>query len=806
MIAQAQAVNEVPRFEPRNRYRMAPMRIPILALLLTALTFGQPPPKPELRVLCWNVWNGFAGERSLADGAGWIAKQGADVVALQELVGVDEERLAEWARGWGHPHVAMSKSSGYAVGLTAREPIEVIERRTDDLHHGYLHARVEGVDYLVVHLHPGSWEFRLRESRIIAAKASELMHAGRALVVLGDFNAHSAHDRARLATRGPLLARRAEGNGGNRRGPGFDHEVMGNILGTGLMDLTVVHAEDTPHFEGTFPSQVLESSTTAEAQAGLLERIDYILCDPRNAPRCSSVVLPRGGVLETASDHYPVIADFERAPVARPAAPRPNVLLILADDMGFSDLGCYGSEIPTPNLDRLAAGGVRFTQFTNTSKCSPSRASLLTGAYAHAVGMDRQPVAIEGARTVAEVLGDAGYRTFMTGKHHGTQNPTSMGFERYFGLRDGACNYFNPGARRAGEAAPAQKRANRAWCIDGETLQPFSPEDPSFYTTDAFTDAALGYLDETAASDKPFFLYVAYNAPHDPLQAPAAEIARHAGIYDVGYEPIRAARLEKQRSLELFEDPLVASQPEHGPWETLPESERMDQARRMQVYAAMITRLDANVGRLIAHLEQQGRLDSTLILFASDNGASAENVQIGDGPIGAIDRWSSLQRRWANVSNTPFTKFKNYSLEGGIRTPLIAHWPDGIVAPGRFVRAPGHLVDLMPTLVDLAGARRPASWEPGGPVPLVAGASLVPLLRAEPFVRSRPLFYQWWKGRAVRDGRWKLVKHGDEAWRLFDLSIDRIESKDLAAEHPDVRARLIRLWEEWRRDPSFVGR
>ena len=749
------------------------MRILILALLLSTLTFAQRSPQTELRVLSWNVWNGFSGERSLADGAGWINEQGADVVALQELVGIDEPRLAEWAQGWGHTHVAQSKASGYAVGLTAREPIEVIERRTDGLHHGYLHARVAGVDYLVVHLHPGSWEFRRRESRVIAAKVSELMHEGRALVVLGDFNAHSAHDRARLATRGPLLTRRAKSGGGNRRGPGFDHEAMGNILGTGLLDLTVIHAEGTPHFEGTFPSRVFETSATPEAQAGLLERIDYILCDPRSAPHCSGVVLPRGGVLETASDHYPVIADFERAPTARPAAPRPNVLLILADDMGFSDLGCYGSEIPTPNLDRLAAEGVRFTQFTNTSKCSPSRASLLTGAYAHAVGMDRQPVAIEGASTVAEVLGQAGYRTFMTGKHHGTQNPTTLGFDRYFGLRDGACNYFNPGEQRTGQSAPAQKRPNRAWCIDGETLRPFTPEDPDFYTTDAFTDAALGYLDATAESDDPFFLYVAYNAPHDPLQAPAEEIIRHAGIYDVGYEPIRAARLEKQRSMGLFEAPLTASEPEHGPWDTLPESERADQARRMQVYAAMITRLDANVGRLITRLEQQGRLESTLILFASDNGASAENVQIGDGPIGAIDRWSSLQKRWANVCNTPFAKFKNHSLEGGIRSPLIAHWPGGIVDPGRFVRAPGHLVDLMPTLVDLAGARYPASWEPEGPVP---------------------------------HGRWKLVQHGDEAWHLFDLSIDRIESNDLAAEHPDVRARLIRLWEAWRLDPSFVGR
>ncbi len=782
------------------------MRIPILALLLTALSLGQSAPEAPLRVLCWNVWNGFAGESALDDGAGWIAEQAADVVALQELVGIDEARLGEWATRWGHGHVETSKPSGYAVGLTAREPIEVIERRTEGLHHGYLHARVAGVDYLVVHLHPGSWEFRLRESRIIAAKVAELLHQGRALIVLGDFNAHSAHDSGRLATRIPLLAQRAEGNGANRRGAGFDHEAMANILGTGLVDLTVVHARDTPHFEGTFPSRALDKSATAATQAGYLERIDYILCDPRNAPRCTGIELPRGGVLETASDHYPVIAEFGAAPVAREAAPRPNVLLLLADDMGFSDVGCYGSEIPTPNLDRLAAGGVRFTQFTNTSKCSPSRASLLTGAYAHAVGMHQQPVAIEGARTVAEALQEAGYRTFMAGKHHGTQNPITLGFERYFGLRDGACNYFNPGARRDGEPAPAQKRANRAWCIDDEVLRPFSPPDPDFYTTDAFTDAALGYLDEAADSEDPFFLYVAYNAPHDPLQAPEDEIERHAGVYDVGYAPIRAARLEKQRALGLFEAPLEPSEPEHGPWDSLPEAERIDQARRMQVYAAMITRLDANVGRLVERLEQQGRLDSTLILFASDNGASAENVQIGDGPIGAIDRWSSLQRRWANVCNTPFRKFKNHSLEGGIRTPLIAHWPKGIVDVGRFVREPAHLVDVLPTLVDLSGARISASFEADGPVAAIAGTSLAPLLRREGFVRPRPLFFEWSAGRAVRDGRWKLVQHGNDTWRLYDMAVDRIEANDLAGEQLDVRARLLLAWEAWRRDPGFKGR
>lgn len=782
------------------------LRLAVLLLLLSPLGFGQSSEAPALRVMCWNVWNGFSGEKALDEGARAIAAQGADVVALQELVGIDEARLGEWAKRWGHGHVAKSKLGRYAVGLTAREPIEVLERRTEGLHHGYLHARVAGVDYLVVHLHPGSWEFRRRESRIIAAKAAGLLDEGRALVVLGDFNAHSAFDRDRLATRGPLLARRAEGRGGNLRGGAFDHETMSNVLGAGLVDLVRLRAERDPHFGGTFPTQVFETTSTPETQEGFLERIDHVLCDPRSAGRCASVRLPRGGAFERASDHYPIVVDFETPPVARAAAPRPNILLVLADDLGFSDLGCYGGEIATPHLDRLARGGLRFTQFTNTSKCSPSRASLLTGAYAHAVGMDRQPVAIEGARTAAELLGDAGYRTFMAGKHHGTQNPMSLGFERYFGLRDGACNHFNPGKPREGEPAPAQKRKNRAWCIDGETLRPFTPEDPDFYTTDAFTDAALGYLDEAAEGDAPFFLYVAYTAPHDPLQAPAEDIARQAGAYDEGYAAIRAGRLERQRAMGLFEGPLVASAAEHGPWETLSKEERADQARRMEVYAAMIARLDANVGRLLEKLEAEGMLEHTLILFSSDNGSSAENVQIGDGSIGAIDRWSSLQRRWANVSNTPFSRYKNWSLEGGIRAPLIAHWPAGLAGAGGFVREPAHLVDLVPTFVDLAGGRVPRSWEPDGPVSLTAGTSLAPLVTGGSFARPRPLYYQWRNGRAVREGRWKLVKHGKEPWQLFDMEADRIESKDLAAQHPERRDRLVALWQAWLDDPDFNGR
>jgi arylsulfatase A-like enzyme len=475
---------------------------------------------------------------------------------------------------------------------------------------------------------------------------------------------------------------------------------------------------------------------------------------------------------------------------------RPNVLLILADDMGFSDIGCYGGEIATPHLDRLAANGLRFTQAYNTAKCFPSRACLLTGAYAQDVGMDRAPGRITGAVTLAEVLRSAGYRTLMTGKHHGTENPFERGFDRYFGLRDGACNYFNPGRQREGEPVPAQKRRNRAWCIDGETFQPFTPPAKDFYTTDAFTERALSYLDEYADDEAPFFLYVAYNAPHDPLMAPAEDIARCAGRYDAGWKATRDARWARQRELGLFAEEVTLSNAEFGDWAALSASEQREEARRMEVYAAMVERLDRNVGTLLAKLETLGELENTLVLFASDNGGSAEVVDIGEGEIGSMTRWSSVEKDWANVSNTPFRKFKNHSHEGGICTPLIAHWPTGITEVGGFEREPVHFVDVMATLVELAGANYPV--ERGGvPVVPMRGESLLPLFAGESLQRETPLFWAWSKGKAVRSGEWKLVSHGGP-WELYDLTTDRTEMRNLAAEHPERVERMSATWTHWR--------
>jgi len=488
-----------------------------------------------------------------------------------------------------------------------------------------------------------------------------------------------------------------------------------------------------------------------------------------------------------------------KAAAAAPPLPpaRPNVLLVLADDMGWSDLGCYGGEIATPTLDVLAAEGVRFTQFHNTAKCFPSRACLLTGLYAQQVGMGRRHTEpLRNAATLGEVLRAAGYRTLMSGKHHGVDNPHDRGFDRYRGLRDGAANHFNPGHPRAGEPAPAQKRpGERVWCFDEEVVQPYTPEDPDFYSTDAYTDWAIEFLREERPPGQPFFLYLAYQAPHDPLQAWPEDIARYRGRYGQGYGAVAAARDARQRGMGLIEERYPRSEPTHRPWAELSEAERDDQDLRMAVYAAMIDRMDRNLGRLLAVLEQRGDRDNTIVLFASDNGCSAEVVEIGDGAVGAIDRWSSLGRDWANVSNTPFRLFKNYSHEGGINTPLIVSWPAAGLEGGRVSGRVGHFIDFMPTLLELAEADYPTAVGDEPVLPL-NGESLLPAILGDDQPRRSQLFWSWSKGRAVRDGDWKAVSWNG-AWELYDLSADATETRDLAAEHPERLADLVAAHAAW---------
>ncbi|AQT69303.1 Arylsulfatase [Anaerohalosphaera lusitana] len=481
---------------------------------------------------------------------------------------------------------------------------------------------------------------------------------------------------------------------------------------------------------------------------------------------------------------------------------RPNVVLILADDMGWSDIGCYGGEIDTPNIDELGYNGLRFSQFHNTAKCFPSRACLLTGKYAQQCGMDKRHGEIKNAVTIGELLKRGGYRTLMAGKHHGTENMYDRGFDRYYGLRDGCCNFFNPGDQRPGEGKPAKKR-DRVWCIDEKTYHPYTPEEKDFYTTDYFTNYALDYLEEYKDEDRPFFLYLAYTAPHDPLMAWGEDIAKYEDSYKDGYEPVRAKRYKRQVEMGLIDEKTYPlSEATYKKWEKLSEEERGEESRKMAVYAAMIDRLDQNIGRVVEKLKEIGELENTLIMFASDNGASAEVVRRGEnvpgsGEIGSMTRWSSLGRNWANVCNTPFRYYKNYSYEGGICTPFIAYWK-GKIAGGRKSEFAAHFIDVLPTLGEICGASYPDKHD-GKEIAGPAGISLAPILRGESLESDRAIYWQWARGKAVMKGKWKLVRWGSgpDAWELYDVEKDKTETDDLADRRPGVVEEMARMHEEW---------
>ena len=485
----------------------------------------------------------------------------------------------------------------------------------------------------------------------------------------------------------------------------------------------------------------------------------------------------------------------------------PNLILISVDDMGWSDLGCYGSEVSTPNIDKLAQQGMRFTQFHNTSKCFPSRACLLTGVYAQQNGYDRsfnEP--LKNAVTLGEVLREAGYITLWSGKHHGLENPIYRGFDHYYGLKDGACNHFNPGVQRPGEGVPARKGKNgtknkRAWCIDSTMYAPYTPEATDFYTTDYFTHYAIDWLEQYSDDKRPLFLYMAYTAPHDPLMAWPDDIALYKGKYDKGYEPVRQHRYARQLEMGLIDDTYQLSESTYPDWESLSAEEKVSEVRKMEVYAAMIDRVDQNIGRLLLTLEETGRRENTLIMFVSDNGASAEMVYLEDdyGEIGTMTLWSSLGGGWANVSNTPFRYYKNYSYEGGINTPLIANW-QGKIAPGGISRFPGHFMDIMATYVDISGAEYPDKFN-GEEITPMQGVSLLPALKGDLSPRQKPLFWEWQEGQAIRDGEWKLVKHKkQDPWDLFNVAEDPTETTNLAHMHPELVTSLEKEFLNWKQE------
>jgi arylsulfatase len=475
--------------------------------------------------------------------------------------------------------------------------------------------------------------------------------------------------------------------------------------------------------------------------------------------------------------------------------------MILADDMGYSDLGCYGSEINTPNLDKLAQNGIRFTQMHNTAKCFPSRACLLTGVYAQQSGMSEKPESIKNSISLGDLLKTAGYRTLFSGKNHSRTKLYDFGFDRVYEFWGGATNHFNPGEQRDGELAPIFKGGPDTWNIDDKTFHPYTPP-KDFYSTDYFSNYAISYIEEYKNEKKPFFLYLSYTAPHDPLMAWPEDIAKYRGKYKVGYKTIREARYKKMLELGMVDPSMQLSDQTTKNWDSLSDEEKDQEDLRMAIYAAMIDRIDQNIGKLLKKLEETGKLDNTLILFASDNGACAENyerkigIKNGKGEMGTVAYWASVGEDWANVCNTPYRYFKNDSYEGGICTPFIASWPKTIKQNGSINNQPLHFVDIMATFKDITGAIYPTNFRNQEIVPM-QGESFLPALKGQVLKeRQNPIYWQWAKGKAIRVGNWKAVANKD-VWALYDMKTDRNETNDLKEKYPDKFQELIKLYDEW---------
>ena len=506
---------------------------------------------------------------------------------------------------------------------------------------------------------------------------------------------------------------------------------------------------------------------------------------------------------------------------AEAATSRPNIIVIMTDDMGFSDLGCYGSEIATPNLDALAAGGLRFTQFYNTGRCCPTRASLLTGLYPHQAGVghmtgDRGPghPAYRGRLmkrcvTIGEVLGPAGYHTFVTGKWHvGAREkswwPLGRGFDRFFGCPQGGGFYFRV----------STSKGMRQVVRDERVIYDSRHDPPDgWYATDAWTDEGIKFVREAVGKNKPFFWYLAYNAPHWPLKAKPKDIAKYRGKYRVGWDQIRKRRYAKLIELGMIRRDWRLSPRGGGipAWNTLAESQKDVQDLRMATYAAMIDCVDQNVGKIVKTLKELGVDENTLILFLQDNGGCAEGGSTGrnsgKGKCGTAESFVLYGACWANASNTPFRRYKHWVHEGGAGTPLVAHWPKGIAKRlhGKLIDEPTHLIDLMATCVDLSGARYPDSYKGSKIIPM-EGKSLRPLLTGRPFKRDDAIYFEHEGNRAVRQGKWKLVAVKGGAWELYDMAADRTELNSLSAKMPQKVKGMAALYDAWAKRCFVEGR
>lgn len=506
---------------------------------------------------------------------------------------------------------------------------------------------------------------------------------------------------------------------------------------------------------------------------------------------------------------------------------RPNILLIMADDMGYSDIGCYGSEINTPNLNRLAINGLRFSQFYNTSRCCPTRASLMTGLYPHQAGIghmmnDRGTDGYRGdlnrqSVTIAEVLRAAGYATFMSGKWHVTRQvghwsgdssltskhnwPMQRGFEKFYGTITGAGSFYDPITLTTGN-------------------EPAKPNTEDYYYTDAISSKAIQFIKEHDKVDQPFFGYIAYTAPHWPLHALPEDIARYEGRYNIGWDSLRRERLARMQEMGLIKaDWALTERDERVPaWEVA--EDKAWQSRRMEVYAAQIDRMDQGIGKIIKALEEHEVLENTLIFFLADNGGCAEELSEGWGkPLfrpeksrrgeevifgnehrevmpGPEETYQSYGVPWANASNTPFRMYKHYVHEGGISTPLIVHWPSGISDKGAWRAEPGHLIDIMATCVDVSQADYPETYANESIQPM-EGMSLLPSFTKDS-LRREAIYFEHEGNRAIRKGKWKLVAKGREGdWELYDMEKDRSETQNLATEYPELVKELSDMWQIW---------
>lgn len=477
---------------------------------------------------------------------------------------------------------------------------------------------------------------------------------------------------------------------------------------------------------------------------------------------------------------------------------RPNIILIMCDDMGWSDIGCYGGEVQTPALDRMASEGVRFTQFYNNAKCTTTRASIVTGLYPRHGGKGSN-LLDEHMVTFGEVLRAAGYQTALVGKWHlgskAPHRPYDRGFDEYYGLMDGCCNYFNP-------ARPDPKFKGGRVRVFGHNDQLITEFPDDFYTTDAFTDHAIKTVRRFVKSDKPFFLHLTYTAPHYPLHARSEDIEKYRGKFAMGWDRMREQRYQRQIDMGLIDPkiyPLSQGDPKRYDWEA---SNQAWEDVRMATYAAMITSMDQNVGRLMATLKELGIDQETVVLFLSDNGGCSEEPG-GPGlqrnPVeapGSVSTYMTVGPAWGWAQNAPFKRYKANTHEGGVRTPFIARWP-GKIKANTIERQPGHIIDFMATFIELAGAKYPEVYQGKRIIP-IEGKSLLPVFLGQQREPHENLMWHWAGNRAIRAGDWKAVwEKRERKWKLYHLAIDQTETKDVAAAHPEMVNTLAARWRRW---------